>query len=214
MMNLINALTSNRGFSNVSVNGEQIEKDELTRWHGVLDALHSCAYTIASCRYNGKDSGNASNRVFSLMSELYAMVGKLDNGATLRSDIATANTIVSFATVNKAVKSPALQYQLSKKSNATRTLNALLETKGANQGAIKALELEIKEAEKQIEELKKADFNLYKRVSKSSAKSFYKSVEDFIADMILNRSILSEAEVQAEKKALNAARKARRKANK
>jgi hypothetical protein len=51
-------------------------------------------------------------------------------------------------------------------------------------------------------------------VSKSSSKAFYKAVEDYIADMISGRMILSEEEVQAEKKALNAARKARRKANK
>lgn len=214
MNNLTKNVLVNRGFANSMIDANSVDSAIVKEWHEKLDSLHSCAYTIASCRYNGKDSGNASNRVFSLMSELYAMVGKLDNGATLRSDIATANTIVSFATVNKAVKSPALQYQLSKKSNATRTLNALLETKGANQDAIKALEAEIKGAEKQIEELKKADFNLYKRVSKSSARSFYKAVEDFIADMISGRMILSEEEVQAEKKRLNAERKARRKANK
>lgn len=214
MNNLTKQILVNRGFSNVMITSDSVDGAIVKEWHEKLDALHSCAYVIASCRYNGKDSGNATNRVFKLMGELYAMVGTLENGASLRSDVATANTIVSFATRIKTSRSDLVSYYMGVKRNASRALNALSKVNGANPKAIEKFKAEIASADAEIEKLKKEADNIYKEVGKTSAKAFYKAVEDYIADMISGRMILSEEEVQAEKKALNAARKARRKANK
>lgn len=212
MTNYAKMLLENRGFAGEKINAKSLPQTEVKAWHAALDKLHSVAYDVASERYNviGDNNGMIVSRFYAVLQGVYALVGELDNGAVLRCDANACNAVVAMATRIGIKKSGSVQYAEGKKRNAAKRLAELEAMNGANPEAIEKLRSEIAEAEAEITELKGQSMNVYKSVMKCSASTFYKAFEDFIADMALTRSIMTEAEVQAEKKALKEARKARR----
>lgn len=215
MNTLTTMLLVNRGFASnkVKTNDTLIDVVVVRKWHEALDALQSVAYDVASARYNGEVGNEAEalvSRFYAVMQKVYGMIGELDNGARLRCDSATCNTIVSMAVCQKTKKSEEMAYLYSAKALEARRLAQLEKSNGAAEEAKAKHAENIQAYEEQIQALRKESMQIYKEYAKASKSAFYKAVEDFIADMIENRRCMSEAEVQAEKKALNEARKARR----
>lgn len=219
LTNYATTLLSNRGFAGYRIKKDMngLSTEEIRQWHKCLDEVHSAAYDLTARRYNteGADSGIiAVNKVYNALRDVYALVGELPNGAKLRSDANSAEVVCAYAVTNKSVKSPEMQYKYSQLANSKRYLKSLEEKTGTPEASIAAVKADIAKYEEEIADLKTEEFNLYKRLSKSTASSFYKAMEDFIADMIQKRAILTEEEVQAEKEAQKAARKAKAKASK
>lgn len=192
----VNAILSNRGFSNRKIDGNQFAVEQVSAWHKVLDNLHNECYRVASMCYNSEESADYSP-IYSAIGAVYAIIGEV-NGGKLRSDENTATVLISKATRESTKMSGELQYEVSKKRNASKRLKELEETNGACEQTIENLRAEIAGYESKIEELSGEYGNKYKEFAKCSASTFYKAVEDFIADMLEERLAMTEEEVQAE----------------
>lgn len=207
-------IMANRGFVGAKVNAKDMAVEQVKAWRDAVNKVHNVAYEVAAIRYNqvGGDAGILASKFYDALHGVYALIGELDNGAKLRMDQNALNTIVSMAVAQRTRKDPALERVEGMKRTDMRYLKTLEETNGANPEAIAKIKANIEEFDKQIAELKEQSMMYYKQMGKCSASAFYKAFEDFLADQIEARSILTEEQVQAEKKARNAARKAKREA--
>ena len=207
-------IMSNRGFVGAKLNAKDMAPEQVQAWRNAVNKVHSVAYSVAATRYNeaGSDAGTIASKFYDALHAVYALIGEFDNGAKLRMDQNALNTIVAMATAQRTRKDPALERVEGMKRTDMRYLKTLEETNGANPDAIATIKANIEEFDRQIAALKEQSMMCYKELGKSSASSFYKAFEDFIADQIEARSVLTEEQVQAEKKARNAARKAKREA--
>ena len=211
---IINAILANRGFTNKKVDSKIIDVETVREWHALLDELHSVAYEEMSARYNkSMDSHenlttNVSLKFYDTMRKIYAYIGSI-NGATLKCDANVASIILSKSVCEKTRKSADLQYVLSQKSNSVKYLNELKSANGANPSTVEKIENDIVEFDEKIAELKTVAFSQYKAFHKTTSASFYKAVEDYIADMLEKRLCMTEAEVRAEAEAKRAERRAK-----
>ena len=214
------ALMATRGFAGTRINADIMSAEDVKVWHNALNALHSVAYEVAATRYNqaGSDAGTIVSQFYGALREVYNLIGELDNGARLRADANCINTIIAMATCQRAKKSAQLDYVQGQKRTDAQYLRSLEKTNGADPKTIEKLRANIAEYDKQIEALKAESMNYFKEMGKCSASAFYKSVEDFLADQVAGRAIMTEEEVAAEKRAKNAKvaekRKAAKKGNK
>ena len=210
------ALRATRGFAGTRINADIMSAEDVKVWHEALNGLHNVAYDVASTRYNeaGSDAGILVSKFYEALRKVYGLIGELDNGARLRADANCINTIVTMSTCQKAKKSAQLDYVMGQKRTDAQYLRTLENTNGADPKTIEKLRANIAEYDKQIEELKAESMNYYKQMGKTSASAFYKAIEDFLADQVEGRAIMTEEEVQAEKKAKNAKVAEKRKAAK
>lgn len=209
---LVNAIISNRGFSGSRINAKILDAETVKAWHALMDKVHTEAYKVASLRYNSEDAV-ALDGIYSAMSEVYAYIGEV-NGGKLRNDENTATVLISKATTDKTRKSADLQYQISKRANSKKYLAELESTNGARPETIEHVKADILACDEEIARLESESGNKFRAFSKSSATGFYKSFEDFIADMLETRLAMTEEEVQAEAEAKRQARRAKTAAKK
>lgn len=202
---LVNTIIVNRGFSNARINSKDVDATTVKDWHKILDELHSASYKVGSTCYNTEGEVDYSP-IYDAIRKVYDYIGKI-KGAKLRSDSNTATVLCAKATTEKVKKSAELQYIESKKRNSVNYLRELEATNGACEDIIAKTRKDIEDFDKQIEELKAISGNQWKVYGKVSASAFYKSVEDYIADMIENRLTMTEEEVQAEAEAKRLARR-------
>lgn len=193
---LVNAILSNRGFSNRKIDANQFSAEQVSDWHKVLNNLHNECYRVAAICYNSEESADYSP-IYSAIGAVYSIIGEV-NGGKLRSDENTATVLISKATRESTKYSGELQYVMSKKRNASKRLAELEETNGTCEQTIENLRAEIAGYESEIEALSGEYGNKYKEFSKCSQSTFYKAVEDFLADMLEERLAMTEEEVQAE----------------
>lgn len=196
---IVSAILANRGFSNAKINAEILSAETVKEWHGLLDNLHSASYKVAAIAYNTEGQVDYSP-IYTAIAKVWEYIGSV-NGGKLRSDENTALVLCSKATKESVKKSADLQYVYSQKNNSARYLRELENTNGASEDTIAKVKADIAGFDEKIDELKKKSGNQYKEFSKVSAGAFYKSVEDFIADMIEERLTMTEEEVQAEAEA-------------
>lgn len=212
--NLITTILANRGFNSAKVNSKDVDIEIVKEWHKMLDELHSIAYSEIATRFNKSlettenTTTNVSIKFFDTMRKIYAYVGTI-NGATLKCDANTASVILAKSVCEKNRKSADLQYKLSQKSNSVRYLKELESANGTCEETIEKVKSDIAKLEEEIVDLKSIAFNSYKTFAKCSASAFYKSVEDYLADMIEKRLCLTEEEVKAEEEAKRIARRQR-----
>ena len=196
---LIDAILVNRGFSNAKINADTVSAETVKTWHNLLDDLHSASYKVAAIAYNTEGHVDYSP-IYTAIAKVWEYIGAV-NGGKLRSDENTALVLCSKATRESVKKSADLQYVYSQKNNSAKYLRELENTNGASKETIAKVKADIVSFNEKIDKLKKQYGNQTKQFSKVSASAFYKSVEDFIADMIEERLTMTEEEVQAEAEA-------------
>jgi len=202
---IANAIIVNRGFSGSRLNGKNFDATIVKNLHARYDAIHSASYKVASAYYNNEETVDLTP-IYTALSALYAEIGEV-NGAKLRNDEKVASVLVALATRQAVKKSADLQYVYSQKSNSMRYLRELESTKGARKETIEKVRKDIEGFDTKIAELKLESGNQYKQFAKSSASTFYKGLEDYLADMIEKRACMTEEEVQAEEEARRQARR-------
>ena len=204
---IANAIIVNRGFSGAKLNGKDFDAEIVKELHKYYDTIHSACYKVASMKYNNADNIDESP-IYSALTELYKYIGEI-KGAKLRNDDKVASVLESLAIRLAVRKSADLQYVYSQKSNSTRYLRDLENTNGACEDTIAKVKADIEEYDKKITELKGISGNQYKQFANSNANTFYKGLEDYLADMIEKRVCMTEEEVQKEEEERRLARRQR-----
>lgn len=208
---IVSTIIENRGFSNVRLSADNVDKNVLSQWHALCNDLLSACYSVASARFNASANNEDISAidcspVYSALIPMWRFIGDI-NGHSLRSSQVVAETMISMSVCSKNRFSAEMSYVKSQKSNATKQLKMLESTNGASKESIQFIQSKIEKIDIEIEELKSVYGSVYKNYARTSNNAFYKFVEDYVADMAEKRLCQTEAEYQAEIEARKQARK-------
>lgn len=201
-------LLINRKFASAKANKKDMGVD-FAPWDEVMHNLYDSAYNVVSKRYNGT-AAPALSPVYEAMKAVYALIGELENGATLRCDAGAANTFISLAGGMKGMNSAKMQELKDKKRTLKKDLEELLHTAGADADSIQNLQKKLDAQDAKIEKEKEKEWATWKDFRPVSFSTFEKNVEIFLADMIEARKAMTLEELEAEKKARKDAKKAKK----
>lgn len=219
---IIETILANRGFSSAKINAKDLDVEEVKAWHTLCDRVHTEAYKIASQCYNNATSFLTFNAelnnvdksgLYDAMREVFAQIGEI-RGAKLFPNESTATTLVTMASTRKNSYSADMRYERQKLSLERKFLKDYEESNGVPGETIANIKANIAKIEAKIDELKKVEYSEFKVYTKTGASVFYKSFEDYIADLINHRLCMTEEDIIAEKEARKARAKARKAANK
>lgn len=201
-------LLINRKYASAKANKKDMGVD-FKPWDEVMHNLYSSAYSVVSKRYNGT-AAPALSPVYEAMKAVYALIGELENGATLRCDAGAANTFISLAGGMKGMNSAKMQELKDKKRTLKKDLEELLHTAGASADSIQALQKKLDAQDVKIEKEKKKEWATWKDFRPVNFSTFEKNAEIFLADMIEARKAMTLEDLEAEKKARKDAKKAKK----
>ena len=201
-------LLINRKYASAKANKKDMGVD-FKPWNEAMHTLYNSAYGVVSKRYNGTDAPTLSP-VYEAMKAVYALIGELENGATLRCDAGAANTFISLAGGMKGMNSAKMQELKDKKRTLKKNLEDLLHTAGASADSIQALQKKLDAQDAKIEKEKEKEWTTWKDFRPVSFSTFEKNAEIFLADMIEARKAMTLAELEAEKQARKDAKKEKR----
>lgn len=200
-------LLINRKFASAKANKKDMGVD-FKPWDEVMHDLYNSAYNVASKRYNGISTEYGA--IYTALKKVYALIGKLENGASLKCDAGTANTVVALVAGMKGMKSATMQTLSDKRRDYKKQLDKLLHTNGASAASIKNIQKKIDGIEKTIEKEKEKEWATWKDFRPVSFGTFEKNMEVFFADRIEERKAMTSEELEAEKKARKEAKKAKK----
>lgn len=219
---LAKALVENRAYASEKLGSDILTKEELITWKGLVDRLHSAAYTTYSKCFNNSVDGlhfqselnNVDKTViYEALRSIFAHIGEV-NGMRLVATESSAQVVLGFCAKVANGYSPEMSYQKSKRSNAVKLLAQYEATNGVPESSKEAIKADIEAIDITIAALREKPGNVYKTFTKASANVFRKSIEDYLADLCEHRLMMTEEEVQAEAEARRAARRAKTAAKK
>ena len=205
MFNYSEMLLINRRFASAKANKKDLGMD-FKPWDDAMHGLYNAAYSVVSKRYNGTMAPSLSP-VYEAMKGVYALIGELENGATLRCDAGAANTFICLVGGMRGMNSAKMQELKDKKRTLKKDLEELSHTAGASADSIKALQKKLDDQEAKIEKEKEKEWSTWKDFRPVSFSTFEKNAEVFLADMIEIRKAMTLQELEAERKAKKAAKK-------
>ena len=218
---LVNAILANRGFKSRKVEAEQISNNESTlkQYHAILDDLLRISYNCFADSYNRKEVNTENtNKLYAKVRELFALLGELENGVTLKADADTATVLTSLSCKESTIYSAKMQYLRSCVSNDKKAIAKMLSENGTvmngMEGAYAMAKARIEETEKQIEEEKLVENAVKRSFTRVKADAWYKALENYLADVISNALIKTSEEIEAEEKARKEARNKKNNAKK
>ena len=207
MFNYAEMLLINKKFASAKANKKDLGVD-FAAWDTATHTLYNAAYDVASKRYNG--TGSVYGAVYEGLKGVYALIGELENGATLKCDPNTANTVIAFAGGMKTLKSERMDALMHDRSAAKKERETLLNTNGSSKKSIDTLTAKIAKLDKAIEKEKEKEWATWKDFKPVSFGTFEKNLEVYLADMIEQRKAMTLEELKAEKEAKKAEKKARK----
>lgn len=204
---LATAILNNRGYKSRKVTSEQLGNNEIDfkKYHDILDDLLRISYKIYADAYNRKDaSAENTSSLYAKVSELYKMIGTLENGAKLRANSDTMEVLSALSIREKTVYSIEVQdlrnsIMLDRKIIREST-NDDGTIKNGMVNRVKSANKRIEENQNKIDELAEVENNITRSYTRISKNVWYARIEDYLADMILEKSIKSSEEIDAEEK--------------
>lgn len=212
---LADSLLFNERFGNKRLNAEQIGAEDLHNWKTLFTNLHKAAYTVYELCENDEPTeedleGLDLDEVFNALRELYNAVGEVNGHKMYVTTKAAIHVIGKSGTGNGNEYAPALQFVMSKKSNAQNYLRNLKKINGVNPEAIQEQEAIIEAADEEISALKDIP-DMWKKVpTRTKPDQFRADVERYIARAIKGQKAKSWETLEAEDQARKDAKKKKR----
>ena len=212
---LADSLLFNNRFGNKKLNAKQIGAEDLHNWNTLVGNLHKAAYEVYQLCENDKPTeedleGLNLDSVYNALRELYNAVGEVNGHKMYVTTKAAIHIIGKSGTGNGNEYAPALQFAMSKKSNAQNYLRNLKKINGINPEAIKEQEEIIEAAEAEISALKDTP-DMWKKVStRVRPEQFRADVERTIARAVSGQKAKSWETLEEEDKARKDAKKKKR----
>ena len=212
---LADALLFNERFGNKRVNAEQIGAEDLHKWKTLFTNLHKAAYEVYELCENDEPTeedleGMDLDSVFNALRELYNAIGEINGHKMYVTFKAAVHIIGKSGTGNGNEYAPALQFVMSKKSNAQTYLRNLKKINGVNPEAIKEQEEIIEAADEEIAALKNTP-DMWKKIpTRTKPDQFRADVERYIARAVKGQKAKSWDALEAEKAARKDAKKKKR----
>lgn len=213
-MSIIKMMTENTMYAGRKITSDTVDKEELKKWHNMLDKLHSEIYTNISNGFNSGDISNNQN-IYACLKTIYDYIGTV-NGGKLRNNESILPRLYTMGASTKIVKSMKYQEYERQLKDYKKKLEEYEALNGVDIYTINSIAYKIEQLENTLLELKKAPRQYYRDIKKTSATRFYKDFEDMIGDMVRGRMMMTDdevkAEIEARKKARAEKQRAKRKA--